>query len=52
MAEAKEGGGDDDGINDAGAEGGAQHQEPAVVAAAVEGADASMHALLDILNPN
>ena len=52
VAEAKEGGGDDDGINDAGAEGGAQHQEPAVVAAAVEGVDASMHALLDILNPN
>ena len=52
VAEAKEGGGDVGGINNAGVEGDAQHQEPAVVAAAVEGVDASMHALLDILNPN
>ena len=51
VAEAKEGGGDD-GINDAGAEGGAQHHAPAVVAAAVDEGEASMHALLDILNPN
>ena len=41
-----------DASKEAGAEGGAQHHAPAEVATAVEESEASMHVLLDILNPN